>query len=249
MGKHSKRDSLNRNMLFIIGTDTGVGKTFVTAAVAARLRELGENVGVCKPFGTGAVLENGSLVCEDTVLLKAASGVDLPYEAITPVVYKTPLAPNWAARIENRPVDVAQGARAVNDLKELYQPFLVEGIGGLMVPLTDDILVLDFIAEFKAPVLLVARLDLGTLNHTLLTLHALKSKKIPVAGIILNGAEETQSATAASTNMDNLGIIQDAPVFGMIPHKPIGSQLSSVIDIVIKGCFGIGDVDCYEPGK
>lgn len=224
-------------LLFITGTDTGVGKTFFTAELARRLVATGRDVGVCKPFASGCDLVDGRLVSPDAELLKSAAGVKDNLHAITPVTYKAPLAPNWAARIEDKPVDLAAASAAIERLREKHDILLLEGIGGIMVPLTDEVTCLDYFADFKPPTLVVARTGLGTLNHTLLTLRALKSMNYDIVGVVLNAAEPSASTLAEQTNTDNLRALIDVPLFGSVPHKPIGKQLSDVLDEILGAAF------------
>jgi dethiobiotin synthetase len=176
-------DSSGR-LIFVTGTDTGVGKTIVTAALARHYSQLGISVGVMKPVESGVVdpLQLG----KDAALLKWAAGCDEPDELIAPYRFKAPLAPDQAAKLEQRTValgDIVTRARA---LTSRYQLVLIEGAGGLMVPLAGGLLVADLIKQLEAELLVVTRPDLGTINHTLLTVFAARTMEIPVCGMILN---------------------------------------------------------------
>lgn len=169
--------------MFITGTDTGIGKTYVAVILASFLREIGFKVGIMKPIATGNSREN------DAYQYKKILKLTDPIEIINPISLKNPLAPYPAFIMEKRSWKKEKGKifSAYEHLIKKYEIVLVEGIGGIMVPITEDYFVSDLIKEFNLPTLLVARAALGTLNHTILTAKALKRNKIKIAGIILNG--------------------------------------------------------------
>jgi len=158
--------------LFITGTDTGVGKTVIAAAIARCLRERGYRVGVCKPVATGAQWQNGLLLSSDTVLLAQASGLADRLHEITPYVFAEPCAPSVAARHAGRSLSLDDILDAVRRWSSHCDILLVEGIGGLLCPLTEQASVADLAHDLQLPILVVARTRLGTLNHTLLTTEA-----------------------------------------------------------------------------
>jgi dethiobiotin synthetase len=163
--------------LFISGTDTGVGKTVLTAALAARWRAEGRRFRVCKPVATGSA--------EDTEALARAAG-DEDREAITPWTFAEPAAPPVAARLAGVRLSLAELAAAVRRRAEGGSAVLVEGVGGLCCPLTDDGTVADLVAELGLPLVVVARRSLGTLNHTLLTAEVALRRGLPLAGVVLS---------------------------------------------------------------
>ena len=168
--------------IFVTGTDTGCGKTYVTA-LAGRIFNCrqGADVGVMKPISTGPAKEN------DAVWLKRKLKLNDPLELINPIRLKHPLAPYPAAKMENRKLNINDILRAYKKLEQRHDLVLVEGIGGVAVPITAKYFVIDLIRELKLPVILVARAGLGTINHTLLTVNALWQEKIELLGIIING--------------------------------------------------------------
>jgi dethiobiotin synthetase len=172
--------------LFVTGTDTGVGKTVITAALAAGLRAAGRQVGVMKPVETGCAREGGELRAADAEYLAERAGSPDPGALICPCRYESPLAPAAAARLERRPVDLDAIRGAHAELRRRHPFLLVEGAGGAAVPLTDDLLLADLAAEFGYALLVVARAGLGTLNHTLLTLELARGRGVLVFGIVLN---------------------------------------------------------------
>jgi dethiobiotin synthetase len=194
--------------LFVSGTDTGVGKTVVTAALVDWLRRAGQVVRVCKPVATGAE----GPVADDTRLLGAAAH-DADYAAITPWTFGLPAAPPVAARAASATLDLHEIAAAVRRRMEPGAILLVEGVGGLLCPLTETTVVADLIALLRLPLLIVARLALGTLNHTLLTLESARSRGLDVLGVVVS---ETTPANAVErgnvAELRRLGV----PVLGVL---------------------------------
>ena len=154
--------------LFVTGTDTGVGKTLVSCALARGLREAGVDIGVMKPVETG-VPEAGP---EDARALAVAAAVTDPIEVICPMQFNLPAAPAAAARAEGRQARIESLSKTWQTLRNRYEFMLVEGAGGLLVPFDDETTMADLAACWELPVLVVARACLGTINHTLLTLEA-----------------------------------------------------------------------------
>ncbi|MFA5839525.1 MAG: dethiobiotin synthase [Candidatus Margulisiibacteriota bacterium] len=163
--------------VFITATDTGVGKTYITTLLAHTLQSLGVDVGVMKPFSAGPTAES------DAVYLKAKLKLKDSLRQINPVSVKPPLAP-YAA---NKKLKVKKVFKAYKQLEAKHDLVIVEGIGGALVPLTKNYFVADLIKDLKIPAIIVARAGLGTINHTLLTIEALKQRKIAIMGFILNG--------------------------------------------------------------
>lgn len=176
-----------KNGLFITGTDTGVGKSLVTGGIAFLLRQRGLKVGVFKPIASGCRHDREGLVSDDTEFLAYCGDAAYPLSVITPVTYKTPAAPVTCAAIEGRAVDFEAIAAAYRYLCEICDVVLVEGIGGAMVPLTETVTILDLAVAFDQPVVIVARPNLGTINHSLLTIEAVRSAGLPVAGLVISG--------------------------------------------------------------
>ena len=209
--------------LFITGTDTGVGKTAVAAGLAAWCRLHDINVGVIKPVATGGRPLAGRLVSDDAVVLKRAAGVADPWAWINPICYRQPLAPYTAARLARRPVAWPPIDRAVRALAAQHDFLLIEGIGGLEVPLTRTQTVSDLILRLGAPVLIVARAGLGTLNHTRLTVEQARRKRLRIAGVVLNSpAPESRQAGARLAERTNPAVLAEwlpVPVWGVLPHR------------------------------
>lgn len=166
--------------IFITGTDTGCGKTFVTAWLAKYLSDNGLDVGVMKPISTGPVKDN------DAIYLKKKLKLKDPVDLINPIRLKYSLAPLPAAKLQGKKLNLKKIFRAYKKLHSRHDLILVEGIGGVLVPITKDYFVADLIRDFRLPAIIVARPGLGTINHTLLTIEALKRRKIRILGIVMN---------------------------------------------------------------
>ncbi len=202
--------------LFITGTDTGVGKTLVACALAAWCRREGIDVGVMKPIASGGIRREGRWLSEDALQLARAADARDPWRLINPVCFREPLAPWTAARRSRQPIRMAPVLKAVKALQARHEFLIVEGVGGWLVPLSARHTVGDLAARLKLPVLLVARAGLGTLNHTLLSLDAIRRSGLPVRGVILNHAQPPPRAPmarlAASTNPDILRRLTRVPI-------------------------------------
>jgi dethiobiotin synthetase len=214
--------------LFITGTDTGVGKTFVTCLLARQMRAAGRPVRVCKPVATGADLVDGRWLADDTRRLAEAAGLDGErrgvsppvgeWERITPWSFPEPVAPPVAARCHGVRLDVAEIAAAVGRVAEPGVPLLVEGVGGLLCPLTDSATVADLAALLKLPLVVVARRSLGTLNHTLLTLEVARGRGLAVAGVVVNEVTPPEGL-AEATNVTELRRHTAVPILAVVPHR------------------------------
>jgi dethiobiotin synthetase len=205
-----------RKGVFIIGTDTGVGKTVVGAGLALCLKEQGIKVGVMKPVATGCLSSNEHLFSQDAIYLFEAAENEYPLLS-NPIRFKNPLAPHVASQIERKAVDLKKIFWAYDEIRTIYDFIIVEGIGGLLVPFTNNYFVADLVKEFNLPVLVVARAGLGTINHTLLTVQAAKNKGLNVRGIILNGMPEANFSLAEITNPRILQDLTGLPVLGVLP--------------------------------
>ncbi len=195
--------------IFITGTDTGVGKTVVAGALAAYLRKEGVSVGVMKPMASGT---------EDSLFLKKCAGVDDPLDWITPVSFKTPLAPYVASQIEKRKVSFALIEKRFKQLKKKYDFLIVEGVGGLLVPLAPRKTCVDLIQLTRFPALVVSRLGLGTINHTLLTLSEMKRNRLQIKGVLFNAEKNQKKGLAEKTNPIQVQKQTEVPVLGELPY-------------------------------
>jgi dethiobiotin synthetase len=206
--------------IFITGTDTEVGKTVVSAGLAAVLKKQGVNVGVFKPVATACKNIDPNEPAEDIAFLCKAAG--LKYEpAMNPIKYVSPLAPWPASQIEKRPVDMRLIISSFMKLREKFDYLIVEGIGGLMVPITEKTSVATLAAQFGYPLIIVARAGLGTLNHTLLTVEVARAKHLDVKGIILNRVSDKPDL-AQQTNPAILEQLTCLPILTKVQEFPKG---------------------------
>ena len=206
--------------LFITGTDTGVGKTIVAAAIAMILRDAGADVGVMKPVATGCVRRREGLVSEDAELLAKAADVPEPLEEISPIRLAEPLAPTVAAARARLTLDLAPMWAAWRRLRRAHEIMLVEGIGGLLCPVTPTECVADLAKMFGLPLLVVARPVLGTINHTALTVEAARARGLRVAGIVINRYHHDSTDLAETTNPDEIQRVTGVDVLGLVPDDP-----------------------------
>lgn len=202
--------------LFVTGTDTGVGKTIVTAGIARLLADEGHAVGVMKPVETGHPSDDGWPA--DAGFLALAARTDDPRELVVPFTYSEPLAPLVAARREVRPVDLDAIDAAAAAIAARHDLVLVEGAGGISVPVTDDTDMAGLALRLGLPVLVVARPDLGTLNHTLLTVRYARARGLRVAGVVLCGGRGDAAEVAERTNPPMLEEMCGVPVLGIVPR-------------------------------
>ena len=170
---------------FVTATDTAVGKTVVTAGLATALRARGRDVAVFKPVQSGAAADDPS---GDAALL----GADCVY------AFSAPLAPLVAARAEGRTIELAPILARARELAREHEVLLVEGAGGLLVPLAEDLDLADLAVALGLPLVVVARAGLGTVNHTLLTIEAARVRGLELAGVILNGKSDESTADSAA---------------------------------------------------
>jgi dethiobiotin synthetase len=203
--------------IFITGTDTGVGKTFVSCALAAYLTGLGYRVGVMKPAETGCAEKDGELFADDADRLKQASGCAEPIERICPYRLAEPLAPSIAAERAGVKIDIDRVLSICREITAQHDITLIEGAGGLMVPLLPSYTYADFARVAKLPILVVAANKLGAINHLLLTLEHASCKGLRTAGYVLNQLE-SQLSLAAETNREVLANLSGAPCWAELPY-------------------------------
>ena len=217
--------------IFITGTDTGVGKTLVACGLAALLKESGYSVGVLKPAETGCGEKDGALFAEDAFHLKQASGCEEPLEKICPYRLKDPLAPAVAAARAGVAIDVGRIEALYKEISAKRDVTIVEGAGGLLVPLLAHYTYADLARLLKLPVIVVAANRLGALNHLLLTLEHASCRGLRVLGYVLNHTDP-QPSLAAETNRDALRCLTAVPCLGEIPYiDDLESKRSSLADL------------------
>jgi len=212
--------------IFITGTDTGVGKTIVSAVLARLLRMRGLSVGVMKPVTSGCREENGVLVSDDALLLCQAAGVACS-DDVAPYLLREPLAPAEAAKRDGVIIDFARIRTAFDRLAAEHDFVIVEGAGGLMVPLAGGLLVADLARQLELPLLVVARPNLGTVNHTVLTCFAAGQMELKVAGVVINNYPDAPGAAERSAP-HQIGSLCGAAVLGIWPHRDDLDELDLV---------------------
>jgi dethiobiotin synthetase len=205
--------------IFITGTDTGVGKTHITAILAVALRQRELRVGVMKPVETGCPMENGQLQPLDSLFLRQISGCTAPQELVTPYTFAEPLAPALAAQHAEQNIDLDHIGECYEQLVNEHDIVLVEGAGGLLVPLTRDTYFLDLAARLELPILVVARNMLGTINHTTLTVTVAK-QRCQVSGIVLNTLIAGAQDQSQASNAEALRLWGGAPLLGEVSYMP-----------------------------
>lgn len=206
--------------IFITGTDTGVGKTVVAAAIARLLKLRGINVGIMKPVTSGCRRQDGQLISDDAELLAWAAGVPCDKDA-APYRMELPIAPSVAASREGVRVDFTAIGESLERLGSRHDFVIVEGAGGLMVPLCGGLLIADLISFLKIPLLVVARPNLGTINHTALTCFAARQLAMDLRGVVINNYPETPDL-AEEYAPHLLDSLSGAPLLGVFPH--VGSE-------------------------
>lgn len=220
----ARNSKLETRNYFITGTDTGVGKTLVTALLALHFRSLGVGVGVMKPFATGCRSESGVLISEDAEFLKGVCELSDELELINPARWEEPLAPLVAARRASDASDHWHNVlKSYEVLRSRHEIVLVEGVGGVLVPVQErdgEILTCVHLANtLKLPTILVARRALGTINHTLLTIEALRNSNIEIAGFIFCDAQPVdENDIAAQTSPAIIAEMTRLPILSEVPY-------------------------------
>jgi dethiobiotin synthetase len=217
----------------VTGTDTGVGKTRVAAGIAASLCRAGKRVGVLKPVATGV----GPGGCDDAAVLLEAIGGGVPEERVAPLVFQAPLAPAVAARLEGQPLDFERLLGKVGEALGWWaaraEVMVVEGVGGLLTPLTETATVAELAIALDYPLVLVARRGLGTLNHTLLSVEAAKRRGLRLAGLVLNAADSEDIDLSAETNAEELARrLEGVAILAELPHLSEPAALSKSLETV-----------------
>jgi dethiobiotin synthetase len=224
--------------LFITGTGTNVGKTYITALVARQLLSEGKRVGVYKPVASGCEMLDGQLVSPDATMLWEAAGRPGTLEAVCPQLFAAPLAPHLAARAEGRRVDAARLRSGLDFWRESCDIVLVEGAGGLMSPISDDDYNADLAAEFGLPLVVVAANELGTINATLQTLitasccasgeeRGTRSEELRVAGIVLNSPRKIEDDPSVDSNADEIARRCVPPLLAVVDY---GGEFDRAVD-------------------
>ncbi len=200
--------------LFVTGTDTDVGKTYVTAGLAVSLRKSGVDVGVMKPFAAGLKQKTG-FKSEDVEILANASETNDPENLINPQFFPIPASPYTAWKNLKIKPKVNSILSSFKELKKIHEMILVEGMGGIMTPILKDYFVSDLIKDMKIPSVVVCRTKVGTINHTILTIKMCEKYRIPLRGIIINDFDSDGYNVKELTR--DLKSLTGIPILGSVP--------------------------------
>ncbi|HEU4605312.1 MAG TPA: dethiobiotin synthase [Nitrososphaera sp.] len=223
--------------LFVTGTSTGVGKTVVAAGLAWALRRKKVNVGVMKPFATANRTFSKKYRSQDIALLAEAAGVGDPDSELNPFFYSLAASPLVASQLTHEPpASVEKALQALRGLAKKHDFMVVEGIGGIMVPLIENEFVADFAKRAGLPAVIVSTPLLGTLNHTLLTVMACKEFGINVRGIIVNKMPKKpgmveQKASEVMERLTGVPVLSTLPFLRGGNYADIGKALEKIIDL------------------
>lgn len=217
---------------FITGTDTGVGKTAITAGLAGSMRKLGVNVGVMKPIASGTPQKMG-FKSSDVNIIVEASGTKDSEDLINPVFLPVPTSPYDATKLLSLSVDMPLIFTSFAKLLSVHDVLLVEGIGGIMTPITKNFFVVDMIKAMNIETIIVTRSTLGTLNHTMMTYQLCKDYDIKVKGLVINNFDE--KGTAAEKNSPiTLHEITGLDILGVVPFIKDYDKIDTMIEMVGK---------------
>lgn len=205
--------------LFVSGTDTGVGKTMVAGAIADWFRRRGRRPAVLKPIATGCERRREGLVSPDAEFLAHCADTRHPLDLVCPQRFAEPLAPAVAAEREGRPVDWASVQRSIDLMCRDADVLVVEGVGGVMVPLDQRHTVLDLIGWLGLPTVVVSRAGLGTINHSLLTIEAVRNGGGSVGGVVVNRYPADAAGVAEETNPRAIERWGRVPVLCVVPEE------------------------------
>lgn len=217
---------------FVAGTDTGVGKTAITASLAFSLRKRGVDVGVMKPIASGDARTARFRSQDVEILYEASKAVD-DESAINPVFLPIPASPYDASKTLKTEIDMGQVFAKFECLKKAHQMLLVEGIGGIMTPIRKDFFVADMVKQMGLETIIVTRAALGTLNHTMMTVEMCRKYQIRVKGMVVNYYDEN-GGTAERNSPATLHEITGLPVLGTIPLLKGDVELDVMAQIVEK---------------
>ena len=217
--KRQAHDSSPRG-IFITATDTGVGKTLIAAALVAHLRQRGIDIGVMKPIETGVLRPTKAQ--SDGIRLRRAAGSHDSMAEVCPYVFRLPVAPLSAARAERKTIRVPTILQAFRALRQKHDLVVVEGVGGVHVPITGIVDGLDLMECMGLPVIVVGQSGLGGVNHALLTLAALRQRKIPVIALVLNQLRPVRTKIARAQEQSTVILLRrlaKVPVLGPLPYS------------------------------
>ena len=199
--------------IFITGTDTDIGKTYITAGLAVTLRKMGVDIGVMKPFAAGNAQKNG-FKSEDVEILSKAAQVNDPENLVNPQFFPIPASPFTAWKKLKIKPKIPTILKSFKKLSHLHEMLLIEGMGGVMTPILKDYYIANLIKEMKIPTIIVTRSKVGTVNHTIMTVKFCEKFKIPIKGIIINNFDKGYPVKQLKNDLEGLTGVK---VLGSIP--------------------------------
>ncbi|MCF7957345.1 MAG: dethiobiotin synthase [Phycisphaerae bacterium] len=247
MKKKERLRKVQGRGLFVTGTDTNIGKTMVTGAISRVLYESGVSVGVFKPIASGCRLCREGLVSDDAQFLAHCANSPFSLEQINPIRYSPPLTPSVAAEITQKPIDWAALQLAWANMMRENELVLVEGVGGVMVPLEDDYMVLDMMCDMGLPVLIVSQNKLGTINQTLLTIEACRSRGLEIIGIVFNAYQADGADKAQESNARVIEALSQVKVLTVIPYEKESCVEKGVLAADVQAAAALVNWDDYIP--
>lgn len=235
--------------IFITGTDTNVGKTVISAGLMYLLRNSEYSACYFKPALSGAIEAEGKLIPGDTRFVKKISNLKEDYYDMTPFVFKTPVSPHLASKLENKKIHKKIIFDKFNKLKNQYDYIICEGAGGIIVPITQEgYMMYDLIKDLNMDVIITSRAGLGTINHTTLTVKYAESLGIKVKGIIINGYEKEN--ICHDDNIEMIKKLTGVPILGIIPKmKDIDTEklkFGSMKEVFYKNIDIKAIIDCTK---
>ena len=203
----------NMNSIFITGTDTDVGKTYITAGLAVTLHKMGHDVGIMKPFAAGHPQKRG-FKSEDVEIISNAAHVKDPEKLVNPQFFPIPASPYTAWKNLKTKPNVKIVLDAFRQLSNMHDMLLVEGMGGIMTPILKDYYVINLIKEMKIPAIIVVASRVGTINHTVMTCKMCEKYKVPIKGIVINNFDDGYPVNQLKRDLSSLTGIR---ILGSIP--------------------------------
>ena len=215
----TKKVGKRGRLIFVTGTDTGVGKTVITAGLLAVFSQMGYRTLAIKPFQTGIAFSPRDLISPDAMFYRETGVLNEPQVILNPIALEPPAAP-WVASILSKiPIDISKVYKTVKEMLPTYDLIILEGAGGLCVPIERHFLMADLARELGCPVLIVARAALGTINHTLLTVSYARAQGLPILGVVVNGLRK-EADPVEKLNPWVIQELSSVPLLGVVPFSP-----------------------------
>lgn len=204
--------------IFVAGTDTGVGKTIVTGLLARHFLEKGYRVATQKWVETGSVKFSRDIDSHLKLMKRSRADYDGHLDSMMPYIFKFAASPHLACRMEGRSVKIDRIKRSLDELSKHFDVVIIEGCGGLMVPVGEKTLQIDVVRKMRLPVLLVAGNRLGAINSTLLSIEALKTRGMNCIGVVFNESEKGGNSLILKDNPKIVKKMTKIPVVGSLPY-------------------------------